>query len=151
MKLENFQKIPEIPRIDSKYQAWSPNQKILKVVLENSEKSAVKHSIQKPILLNFLNLSTIFSPRLKIESQVQSYQNIFMCFTNHFLLPMYPFNLLLLMMMMKNCFCGMVDRRKAFSLISSWDHCQRSSPSRICDMPQAGFEPTQNLSSGFVE
>ena len=68
MKLENFQKIPEIPRIDSKYQAWSPNQKILKVVLENSEKSAVKHSIQKPILLNFLNLSTIFSPRLKIES-----------------------------------------------------------------------------------
>ena len=28
-------------------------------------------------------------------------------------------------------FCGMVDRRKAFSLISSWDHCQRCSPSRI--------------------
>ena len=26
-------------------------------------------------------------------------------------------------------FCGMVDRRKAFSLISSRDHCQRSSPS----------------------
>ena len=34
-----------------------------------------------------------------------------------------------LMMMMMNCFCGMVDRRKAFSLISSRDHCQRSSPS----------------------
>ena len=33
--------------------------------------------------------------------------------------------------MMMNCFCGMVDRRKAFSLISSRDHCQRSSPSRI--------------------
>ena len=32
-----------------------------------------------------------------------------------------------------NCFCGMVDRRKAFSLISSRDHCQRSSPSRISD------------------
>ena len=31
-----------------------------------------------------------------------------------------------------NCFCGMVDRRKTFSLISSRDHCQRSSPSRIC-------------------
>ena len=42
-------------------------------------------------------------------------------------------------------FCGMVDRRKAFSLISSRDHCQRSSPSR------AGFEPAQNLSSGLVE
>ena len=31
--------------------------------------------------------------------------------------------------MMKNCICGMVDRRKAFSLISSRDHCLRSSPS----------------------
>ena len=29
---------------------------------------------------------------------------------------------LLLLMMMMNCFCGMVDQRKAFSLISSWDH-----------------------------
>ena len=37
----------------------------------------------------------------------------------------------LMMMIMMNCFCGMVDRRKAFSLISSRDHCQRSSSSRI--------------------
>ena len=36
-------------------------------------------------------------------------------------------------------FCGMVDRRKAFSLISSRDHCQRSSPSR------AGFEPVEHI------
>ena len=36
-------------------------------------------------------------------------------------------------MMMMNCFCGMVDRQKAFSLISSWDHCQRSSPLQISD------------------
>ena len=50
-----------------------------------------------------------------------------------------------------NCFCRMVDRRKASSLISSRDHCQRSSPSRISDMPWAGFEPVQNLSSGFDE
>ena len=53
--------------------------------------------------------------------------------------------------MMMNCFCGMVDRRKAFSLISSRDHCQRSSPSRISDTPRAWFEPAQNLSSGLVE
>ena len=52
---------------------------------------------------------------------------------------------------MTNCFCGMVDWRKAFSLISSRGHCQRSSPLRISDAPQAGFEPAQNLSSGFVE
>ena len=50
-----------------------------------------------------------------------------------------------------NCYCGMVDRQKAFSLISSWDHCQRSSPSRISDRLRAGFEPAQNLSSGLVE
>ena len=40
---------------------------------------------------------------------------------------------------------------KALSLISSRDHCQRSSPSRIYDTPRAGFEPAQNLSSDFVE
>ena len=45
----------------------------------------------------------------------------------------------------------MVDRRKAFNLISSWDHCQRSSTLRISSTPQAGFEPAQNLSSGLVE
>ena len=34
-----------------------------------------------------------------------------------------------------NCFCDMVDRWKAFSLISSRDHCQRSSPSWISETP----------------
>ena len=48
-------------------------------------------------------------------------------------------------------FCGMVARREVFSLISSWDHCQRSSPSRISDTPRTGFELAQNLSSGLVE
>ena len=38
-------------------------------------------------------------------------------------------------LMIMNYLCGMVDRRKAFSLISSWDHCQRSSPSRISNTP----------------
>ena len=48
-------------------------------------------------------------------------------------------------------FCGMADRRKAFSLISSQNHCQRSSPSQISNTLRAGFEPVQNLSSGLVE
>ena len=39
---------------------------------------------------------------------------------------------------------------KGFSLISSRDHCQRSSPSWISVAPRAGFEPAQNLSSGLV-
>ena len=50
-----------------------------------------------------------------------------------------------------NCFCGMVDRWKAFRLISSRDRCQRSSPSRISDTPWAGFGPVQDLSSGLIE
>ena len=52
-------------------------------------------------------------------------------------------------MVMMNCFCGMVDRQKAFSLISSRDHCLRSSPSQISDLPRAGFESAQNLSPDF--
>ena len=36
-------------------------------------------------------------------------------------------------------------------LISSRDYCRRSSPSQISDMPQAGFGPAWNLSSGFDE
>ena len=49
-----------------------------------------------------------------------------------------------------NCFCGMVDRRKPFSLISSRDHCHISSPPRISDMPRLGFEAAQNLSLELV-
>ena len=55
------------------------------------------------------------------------------------------------MKMMMNCFCGTVDLRKAFSLISSRDHCQISSPSQIFEMPRAGFEPMPNLNLGFDE
>ena len=42
-------------------------------------------------------------------------------------------------------------RRKAFSLISSRNHCRKSSPSWISDTQRAGFEPAQNLSLGLVE
>ena len=57
----------------------------------------------------------------------------------------------MMMIMMMYCFCDMVDRREAYSLIFSRDHCQRSSSSRISDTPGAGFEPAHNLSLGFVE
>ena len=59
--------------------------------------------------------------------------------------------MMMMMMMMMDCFCGMVDRRKAFSLISGRGHWQRSSPSRISDTPRAEFEPARILSSGLVE
>ena len=48
-------------------------------------------------------------------------------------------------------FCGIVDWRKTFSLISSREHCQGSSLSRISNMPRTGFERAQNLSSGIFE
>ena len=57
----------------------------------------------------------------------------------------------MMMMMMMICFCGMVERRKTFSLISGGDNCQTSSPSRIFDTPRTGFEPAQSMSSGLVE
>ena len=47
----------------------------------------------------------------------------------------------LMMMMMMNCFIGMVDKRKAVSLKSSRDHCQRISLSQISDTLRVGFEP----------
>ena len=52
---------------------------------------------------------------------------------------------------MMNCFCSIVDQWKMSSLISSRDYYQRSSLLQISDMLWAGFEPAQNLSSGFVE
>ena len=59
--------------------------------------------------------------------------------------------MMMMMMIMMNCFCGMIERRKAFSLISSRDHCQRFLPSRISNTPRTRFDPAQNLSSGLVE
>ena len=47
---------------------------------------------------------------------------------------------------MMNCSCGMVDWRKVISLISSRDHCPRSSPSRISDTLRAVFEPAFRFS-----
>ena len=56
---------------------------------------------------------------------------------------------LMMMMMMMNCFCGMVDQRNGFILISNQNHCQRSSPLRISDKLQVRLKPAQN--SGLVK
>ena len=53
--------------------------------------------------------------------------------------------------MMMNCFHRMVDLRKGLSLTLSKGHGQRFSLSQISDTPQAGFQPSQNLSLDFVE
>ena len=105
---------------------------------------------------DFVYLRTVFlwsceNWDLKISTRVQKFKR---SWEEHFTwtcFELLTYDKHVMMMMMMNCFCGMVDRRKVFSLISSRDHCQRSSPSRISDMPRAGYEPAQNLSSGAVE
>ena len=55
-------------------------------------------------------------------------------------------------LMMMNCFCGIFDQRKRFSLIFDWGHCQRPSSLWISDILQAGFEPVENQSSlGWIK
>ena len=49
------------------------------------------------------------------------------------------------------CSCRTADRRKAFNLISSQDHCRSFSPSQTFDTLWSAFEPLQNLSSDFAE
>ena len=49
---------------EDEYPAGYPNANFLRFSVKNRIKSAVKHSIEKPILLNFVNLSTTFWPGL---------------------------------------------------------------------------------------
>ena len=60
MKLENFKKVPEMLGFESEYSARH-------FLLRNRQKSDVKHSTEKSVSLNFVNLSTIFCPRLQTE------------------------------------------------------------------------------------
>ena len=46
------------------------------IYVKNRQKSTMKHSIEKPILLNFVNLSTIFCPRLWYNSNLKKKKKI---------------------------------------------------------------------------
>ena len=63
-KLENFKKVLGMFGFDGEYLAGHPKIRFLAFLLKSLKKSAVKHSIQKPILLNFGNLFTAFCPGL---------------------------------------------------------------------------------------
>ena len=63
-KLGNLKKIPEILGIDGEYPTVQPKSKFGRFVVKNCKKSAVKHSIERPILLNFVSLSPTFCPIL---------------------------------------------------------------------------------------
>ena len=49
-----------------------------------------------------------------------------------------------------NCSAKWSMDKRHLNVISSWDHCQRFSPSQISDMQWPGFEPILSLSSDFV-
>ena len=56
-----------------------------------------------------------------------------------------------MMTMMMNFFLGIFEQRKALSLISSRDHCQRFSPLQISDTLREESKSAKNLSTDFVE
>ena len=107
--------------------------------------------IKKGLLEFLLTLLTAFFWSVNLMNQVCKSSHIFdMGIVLFGDLQYLVFQLLGFLMMMMNCFCGMVDRRKAFSLISNRDHCQRSSQSRISDTPSRVWtcaEPEFRLSS----
>ena len=54
--LSNFKKICEILGFERQYPTGYPKAKFWRLSVENHKKSVVKHSTEKPILLNFVNL-----------------------------------------------------------------------------------------------
>ena len=66
LELQNFKEILEMPATNKGIFSRPPKYQTFPNVLETCEKSAAKDSIEK--LLNFVDLSTIFSPRLFEET-----------------------------------------------------------------------------------
>ena len=66
-KLGNFKKIPEMLEFDGELPVVHPKAKFDVFWQKNCKNSAVKHSIEKPVLLNFVNLSPTFCPRLQLN------------------------------------------------------------------------------------
>ena len=66
-RLRKLNKISEILRFHSEYPAVHSIDKFHCVFVKNCKKSAVKHSMNKTVLLNFVNLSPAVRPRLPDE------------------------------------------------------------------------------------
>ena len=64
--------------IDSKYTVGH-QRLVLTVVLQNCKKTAVKHSIKKPIFCTFMNLSAIIYPRMWTSFLVSEYTGLLQC------------------------------------------------------------------------
>ena len=134
-KLGNFKKIPEMLGFDGEYPAVQPKAKFWHFLVKNCKKSAVKHSIEKPILLNFVNLSPTFCPRLlsgKLGNDDENLQwlwiakanwrlfpSIFRVFHLKISLDVWIYKYILIFRCMKNYWIS-------FCWIWFWDLCFRS-------------------------
>ena len=56
--------MPSMLGIDEKVLSPPGKSQILTIMLQKCQKLALKHSIEEPVLLNYMNLPTIFCPRL---------------------------------------------------------------------------------------
>ena len=63
-KLGNFKKIPEMLGLDGEYSVVHLIAKFWGFLVKNCKNATVKHSIEKTILLNFVNFSPTFCARL---------------------------------------------------------------------------------------
>ena len=61
--LENLKKISEMLWFDGEYQAVHPKAKFWRFLVKSCKKSSVKYSIEKHILLYFINSSSTICPR----------------------------------------------------------------------------------------
>ena len=64
LKTYDLRKIPEMFGFNDEYPAVHPKAKFWHFLVKYCKKSTVKHYIEKPILLNFVNLSPTVCPRL---------------------------------------------------------------------------------------
>ena len=67
MGFENIKKFKEMPETfgnDGKVISRPPKRRILTVLLQNCKTSAVKRFIEEPMLPDFVDLSSIFCPKL---------------------------------------------------------------------------------------
>ena len=63
---------------DGKYPAAYPKAKFWRFLVKNLKRPAVKHSIEKPIFLNFVNLPPTFCPRLYMTiASIIHYKKLF--------------------------------------------------------------------------
>ena len=96
------------------------------------------HLLEKSLMENFISCVVQFIQFWRgifIWKFKQAYVRflpifVMLCIVTHWNATVLPFSTyieLMMMMMKMNFFCGMVDGRKAFSLPSSRNHCQRSS------------------------